>query len=90
MYATSEINATVKQVEVITEDENMVTMAVRTLRLQKSTLVSETESETVLNEEKCRRIYTLSEVSEHDTYDDCWIVLYDRVYNVTQFLNEVI
>lgn len=36
-----------------------------------------------------RRKITLDEVSNHDTFNDCWIVLYDRVYDVTKFLNEV-
>jgi cytochrome b involved in lipid metabolism len=33
--------------------------------------------------------YTLSEVSEHCHLNDCWIVVYDRVYDVTDFLYEV-
>lgn len=90
MYETSEINLTAKKkLESVTEDTNIFTNALRTLRLNKSIPFSETDSETVLNEEKCRRIYALSEVSNHDTHDDCWIVLYDRVYNVTEFLKEV-
>ncbi|KAG0728562.1 Cytochrome b5 [Chionoecetes opilio] len=32
--------------------------------------------------------YSLSEVSYHETYDDCWIVLYDKVFDVTRFLLE--
>lgn len=35
------------------------------------------------------RIITLEEVSWHDTPKDCWIVVYDRVYDVTDFLDEV-
>ncbi|XP_062141974.1 uncharacterized protein LOC133850033 [Drosophila sulfurigaster albostrigata] len=31
---------------------------------------------------------TLEEVAQHDSFDDCWIVIYDRVYDVTQFLRE--
>lgn len=31
---------------------------------------------------------TLEEVSHHDSFDDCWIVIYDRVYDVTHFLRE--
>ncbi|XP_043193145.1 cytochrome b5 type B-like [Amphibalanus amphitrite] len=31
--------------------------------------------------------YTLNEVSEHCWADDCWLVLYDRVYDVTRFLS---
>lgn len=72
--------------------EHLVT-ALRTLRWSKSkTLISNhgDEATMVLNNEKCRPIISLKEVAEHDSYDDCWIVLYDRVYDVTKFLNEVI
>ncbi|XP_030383178.1 cytochrome b5 [Scaptodrosophila lebanonensis] len=31
---------------------------------------------------------TLEQVAHHDSYDDCWIVIYDRVYDVTQFLHD--
>ncbi|XP_036321977.1 cytochrome b5 [Rhagoletis pomonella] len=31
---------------------------------------------------------TLSLVAQHDEYTDCWIVIYDRVYDVTQFLRD--
>lgn len=91
MYATtSELDAVDNNnVEVSAEGENMVTMALRTLRLNKSTPFSQEDPEMVLTEEKCRRIYSLSEVADHDNYKDCWIVLYDRVYNVTEFLNQV-
>lgn len=34
-------------------------------------------------------IYTLDQVSYHDQPDDCWVVIYDRVYNVTDFLSKV-
>ena len=33
-------------------------------------------------------LISLSEVSEHCSQDDGWMVLYDRVYNVTAFLRE--
>ncbi|XP_037927340.1 cytochrome b5 [Teleopsis dalmanni] len=29
---------------------------------------------------------SLQEVAMHDDYDDCWIIIYDRVYDVTKFL----
>lgn len=35
------------------------------------------------------RIISLAEVSLHDTQDDCWVVIYDRVYDITTFLDEV-
>ncbi|KAK3852785.1 hypothetical protein Pcinc_040635 [Petrolisthes cinctipes] len=31
-------------------------------------------------------VYTLDEVAMHDTMDDCWIILYDKVFDVTKFL----
>ncbi|KAL4712863.1 hypothetical protein ACJJTC_011933 [Scirpophaga incertulas] len=34
------------------------------------------------------RIITLAEVSMHDTPQDCWVVIYDRVYDITTFLYE--
>ncbi|KAJ8929231.1 hypothetical protein NQ314_018110 [Rhamnusium bicolor] len=34
------------------------------------------------------RIITLEEVSWHDHARDCWIIIYDRVYDVTDFLEE--
>ncbi|XP_026757251.1 uncharacterized protein LOC113516944 [Galleria mellonella] len=34
------------------------------------------------------RIITLAEVSCHDTPQDCWVVIYDRVYDITTFLEE--
>ncbi|XP_052898520.1 uncharacterized protein LOC128305214 [Anopheles moucheti] len=38
------------------------------------------------HQQRLRQQITLSEVAYHDCYDDCWIVLYDRVYDVTNFL----
>ncbi|CAK1602903.1 unnamed protein product [Parnassius mnemosyne] len=34
------------------------------------------------------RILSLAEVSQHDTPRDCWVVIYDRVYDITTFLDE--
>jgi cytochrome b involved in lipid metabolism len=67
-------------------DQVNLTMALRTLRLSKSNLYATNESDV---KDKCRRIISLAEVGDHDTVDDCWIVLYDRVYDVTQFLDTV-
>ena len=33
--------------------------------------------------------YTLHEISFHDSPNDCWMVVYDLVYDVTDFLFEV-
>lgn len=35
------------------------------------------------------RVITMEEVSCHDSSKDCWIIIYDRVYDVTNFLEEV-
>lgn len=32
---------------------------------------------------------SLKEVLDHDMYDDCWVIIYDRVYDITQFLHSV-
>lgn len=32
---------------------------------------------------------SLMEVSTHDCISDCWVVIYDRVYNVTKFMESV-
>jgi hypothetical protein len=34
-------------------------------------------------------IISMDQVSWHDHCSDCWIVIYDRVYDVTDFLLEV-
>lgn len=34
------------------------------------------------------RIITLAEVSRHDSPQDCWVVIYDRVYDITTFFDE--
>ncbi|KAL0849414.1 hypothetical protein ABMA28_013708 [Loxostege sticticalis] len=34
------------------------------------------------------RVITLDEVALHDTPQDCWVVIYDRVYDITTFLYE--
>ncbi|XP_060528851.1 uncharacterized protein LOC132703542 [Cylas formicarius] len=39
-------------------------------------------------DEPKERIIDLSEVSRHDGRFDCWIVLYDRVYDITNFIDE--
>lgn len=33
------------------------------------------------------REFTLAEVSEHWSPDDCWVVVFDRVYDITNFID---
>jgi cytochrome-b5 reductase len=40
------------------------------------------------NNTQTEKEYTLSEVEDHDTEDDCWMAIYDNVYDVTKFINE--
>lgn len=40
------------------------------------------------NDNKLNQI-SLKEVAEHDTIEDCWVVIYDRVYDITNFFDLV-
>lgn len=33
--------------------------------------------------------FSLSEVANHGDASDCWIIIYDRVYRITEFLDKV-
>ena len=33
-------------------------------------------------------LISFKEVSKHNSISDCWIILYDIVYNITDFINE--
>lgn len=35
------------------------------------------------------KIIDLQEVSWHDSANDCWVIIYDRVYDITKFFDEV-
>ncbi|XP_010473247.1 PREDICTED: cytochrome B5-like protein [Camelina sativa] len=37
---------------------------------------------------KPKRSYSKSEVSEHNKRNDCWIIIKDRVYDVTSYVEE--
>lgn len=69
-----------------TSDQVNLSLALRTLRLSKSNLYATNVNDVKY---KCRRTISLAEVGNHDTIDDCWIVLYDRVYDVTSLLDTV-
>ncbi|XP_076063675.1 cytochrome b5-like [Oratosquilla oratoria] len=33
-------------------------------------------------------VYSLQEVASHDSFDNCWVILYDKVYDITRFMME--
>ncbi|KAL8172290.1 hypothetical protein V2J09_024094, partial [Rumex salicifolius] len=35
-----------------------------------------------------KKVYTLSEVSQHNNPKDCWLIIHGKVYDVTKFLEE--
>ena len=41
------------------------------------------------DEETGLRIITLEEIEDHDSPDDAWMCIYDKVYDVTKFFDEV-
>ncbi|XP_068219926.1 cytochrome b5-like isoform X2 [Palaemon carinicauda] len=48
------------------------------------------ENEVAAKEENkaSARVFTLAEVAEHKSSDSCYMVIHDRVYDVTKFLDE--
>ncbi|XP_044485057.1 cytochrome b5-like [Mangifera indica] len=34
------------------------------------------------------KLFTLSQVSEHNTLKDCWLIIHGKVYDVTKFLED--
>lgn len=63
----------------VTELENSVKRAFASKNLQDST-----DNSLISNV-----IITMEQVSRHDDPNDCWIIVYDKVYDVTTFLDEV-
>ncbi|XP_077982471.1 cytochrome b5-like [Glandiceps talaboti] len=41
-----------------------------------------------MNSEKSPRTYTWREVRDHDNFDSCWLVILNKVYDVTSFVRE--
>ncbi|XP_066980371.1 cytochrome b5-like isoform X1 [Macrobrachium rosenbergii] len=48
------------------------------------------ENETPSNEVRkpSARVFTLAEVAQHNTSESCYMVIHDKVYDVTKFLDE--
>lgn len=39
--------------------------------------------------EKSEKLYSLSDIANHNTNKSAWIVIHNNIYDVTAFLNEV-
>jgi cytochrome b involved in lipid metabolism len=50
--------------------------------------VMNTDNEKMQQDWQLSRKYTLSEVQQHCSLDDCWMVIFDKVYNITEFVND--
>lgn len=73
------------------DDSGLLKMALASLRnsvhkLQLTSSISSISSEVIGTG---LREISLKEVSMHDDASSCWIIIYDRVYDVTTFLNTV-
>ncbi|XP_050304948.1 uncharacterized protein LOC126742344 [Anthonomus grandis grandis] len=49
---------------------------------------SELVTENGVQVQQEEKVFSLEEVSWHDTRNDCWVVIYDRVYDITNFIEE--
>ncbi|XP_055381703.1 uncharacterized protein LOC129612208 [Condylostylus longicornis] len=79
-----------------TQTEDSLSLALRGLNLKDKkykkqdsknslTVKTNTDDKKSLNNQNELQIFTLKEVSKHQSYESCWIILYDRVYDVTKF-----
>lgn len=86
-----------RNIVLATDIKNLVSSQVRMtltalrIKLQSKTIIS-SSTFTDLESSSTNNLLQISlkEVSYHDNFHDCWIVVYDRVYDVTKFLDKVI
>lgn len=64
---------------------SVLQMALAAIRLTATSLTQNVDIASVVT----RKRILLDEVANHDHRYDCWIVVYDRVYDITRFLREV-
>lgn len=66
------------------------TVIIPNLNKHKDETCDQDQSILGMNEVKKIRVqYSLKEVACHDSWDDCWVIIYDRVYDITKFLELV-
>lgn len=58
------------------------------VNLSENMLIEESlqSSEKIISRIQC---FSLNEVADHGDASDCWIIIYDRVYQITDFLDKV-
>lgn len=80
------------QIEIMAKGHSLNTTALKPIQLDEIdfTITDTVSTTTKLAEKITRKVIGLDEVADHTSEYDCWIVLYDRVYDVTKFLYEVI
>lgn len=61
----------------------------KVVELEKAVEAIFTSKNVIPSPEKNKRIITMEEVSQHDEPNDCWLIIFDRVYDVTTFIDEV-
>ena len=64
---------------------DLIKIALASIRINTSKKADEDE----IQIDNCLPIISLKEVSDHEDPSDCWIIIYDRVYNITKFLSKV-
>jgi hypothetical protein len=47
------------------------------------------KQETEIEYNNSLKQFSLEEVKNHDSWNDCWVIIYDRIYDITQFLHQV-
>ena len=70
----------IESAETENESTNFFTTTIRTLFKKHETEIEYNNS---------LKQISLKEVANHDSWDDCWVIIYDRVYDITQFLHQV-
>lgn len=76
---SNESNNNVKQQQTLQDDDNNSVVTTREERNQTPPPPKDWQLE---------QKYTLSEVQQHASLDDCWMVIFDKVYNITDFVYE--
>ena len=61
---------------------------VPTPRAQEAKKLSSDQAKNYPQPHKLRNYYTPKDVCEHNTHDDCWVSLFNKVYDVTKLLHE--